>query len=91
MPNSALNQYYQVKEALIAHNTIVNVSGPTITFDDGLGSSGRTLLAENVTVANNLLVTARTAIFEGNQGTGWTWEAISPSAAASDPSPETPR
>jgi poly(beta-D-mannuronate) lyase len=74
VPNSALNQYFQVKEALIAHNTIVNVSGPAITFDDGLGSSSRTLLAEDVTVANNLLVSSGNAIFEGNQGTGWTWE-----------------
>ena len=46
---------YQVKDAVIAHNTIVNVGGPAMTFDDGLGSSGRTLLAQNVTVANNLL------------------------------------
>ena len=44
VPNSALNEYFQVKDAVIAHNTIVNVGGPAITFDDGLGSSGRTLL-----------------------------------------------
>ena len=74
VPNSALNQYYQVKDAVIAHNTVVNVLGPAITFDDGLGSSGRTLLAENVTIANNLLRSNGPDIFEGNQGTGWTWE-----------------
>jgi hypothetical protein len=74
VPNSALDEYYQVKDAVIAHNTIVNVGGPAITFDDGLGSSGRTLLAQNVKVANNLLKSSGAAIFEGNQGTGWIWQ-----------------
>ena len=74
VPNSALNEYFQVKDAVIAHNTIVNVGGPAITFDDGLGSSGRTLLAQNVTVANNLFRSSGPTIFEGNQGTGWTWQ-----------------
>jgi len=73
VPNSPLSGYFQVKDAVIAHNTIVNVGGPAITFDDGLGSSGRTLLAQNVTVANNLFRSNGPAIFEGNQGTGWTW------------------
>lgn len=73
VPNSPLSGYYQVKDAVIAHNTIVNVGGPAITFDDGLGSSGRTLLAQNVTVANNLFRSNGAAIFEGSQGTGWTW------------------
>ena len=72
VPNSALDQYFQVKDAVIAHNTIVNVGGPAVTFDDGLGSSGRTLLAQNVTLANNLFRSNGPAIFEGNQGTGWT-------------------
>jgi poly(beta-D-mannuronate) lyase len=74
VPNSALNEYFQVKDAVIAHNTIVNVGGPAITFDDGLGSSGRTLLAQNVTVANNLFRSSGPTIFEGSQGTGWTWQ-----------------
>ncbi len=74
VPNSALSEYFQVKDAVIAHNTIVNVGGPAITFDDGLGSSGRTLLAQNVTVANNLLRSNGQTIFEGNEGTGWTWQ-----------------
>lgn len=74
VPGSAANQYVQVKDAVIAHNTLVNTAGQMVTFDDGLGSSGRTLLAENVTFANNLLRSSGTAIFEGNEGTGWTWE-----------------
>ncbi|QDS99963.1 polysaccharide lyase 6 family protein [Adhaeretor mobilis] len=74
VPNSELNQYFQVKGALIAHNTIVNTLGNQITFDDGLGSSGRTLLAEDVTIANNLLRSSGATIFEGNEGANWTWE-----------------
>ncbi|WP_197530751.1 polysaccharide lyase 6 family protein [Bythopirellula polymerisocia] len=74
VPNSALNQYYQVKDAVIAHNTLVNTQGVMLTFDDGLGSSGRTLKAENVTVANNIFRSDGPTIFEGSEGTGWTWE-----------------
>ncbi len=74
VPNSALNQYFQVTDAVIAHNTLVNTSGVMLTFDDGLGSSGRTLLAQNVTVANNIFRSNGPTIFEGNQGSGWTWE-----------------
>ncbi len=74
VPNSPLNGYYQVKDTLIAHNTIVDVQEAAITFDDGLGSSGRTLLAENVTLANNLVRSTSDPLFEGVEGTGWTWQ-----------------
>lgn len=74
VPNSPLNGYFQVKDATIAHNTIVNTSGVMLTFDDGLGSSSRTLLAENVTVANNIFRSSGPTIFEGNEGANWTWE-----------------
>ncbi|QDT67884.1 Chondroitinase-B precursor [Planctomycetes bacterium MalM25] len=72
--NSPLNEYFQVKDALIAHNTIVSVNDAAITFDHGLGSSDRTLLAEDVTVANNLIWSTQDPLFEGNEGSGWTWE-----------------
>ncbi len=71
---SAVNEYFQVKDAVIAHNTIVNTIEEMITFDDGLGSSGRTLLAEDVTVANNVFRSSGATIFEGVEGSGWTWE-----------------
>ena len=74
VPNSALSGYFQVKDAVIAHNTVVNTSGVMLTFDDGLGSSGRTLLPENVTVANNIFRSSGPMIFEGNEGANWTWE-----------------
>lgn len=72
--DSEPNEYFQVKDATIAHNTIVGVREAAITFDDGLGSSSRTLLAENVTIANNLIWSNQDPLFEGNEGAGWTWE-----------------
>jgi hypothetical protein len=74
VPDSALNEYYQVKDAVIAHNTVIDTMGAAITFDDGLSSSGRTLLAQNVTIANNLLKNSDSTIFEGAQGAGWQWQ-----------------
>lgn len=88
--NSALNQYFQVKDAVIAHNTLVNTVATMMTFDDGLGSSGRTLLAQNVTVANNIFRSDGPTIFEGSEGSGWTWQgnlafggSLGPKAGAS--------
>ena len=72
--NSAANEYFQVKDAVIAHNTIVDVNGAAITFDHGFGSSDRTLLAEDVTIANNLIFSSQDPLFEGTEGSGWTWE-----------------
>ncbi len=75
--NSPLNGYFQVKNAVIAHNTIVDVSDAMIKLDDGLGSSSRTLLAEDVTIANNLIrnnASTSDPIFQGGEGSGWTWE-----------------
>jgi hypothetical protein len=74
VPNSPLSGYYQVKDSVIAHNTVVNTTGVMMTFDDGLGSSGRTLLPENVTVANNLFRSSGATVFEGNEGADWIWE-----------------
>ncbi len=72
--DSELNQYFQVKDALIAHNTIVNVNDAAIELADGLGSSSRTLLAEDVTIANNLINSTQDTLFTGAAGSGWTWE-----------------
>ena len=74
VPNSEVSEYYQVKDAVIAHNTIVNTTSSMMTFSHGLGDDGRTLLAEDVTVANNIFRSDGPTIFEGSEGTGWTWE-----------------
>ncbi len=90
VPSSPLNGYFQVKDAVIAHNTLVNTVATMMTFDDGLGSSGRTLLAQDVTVANNIFRSDGPTIFEGSEGTGWTWQgniafggSLGPKAGAS--------
>lgn len=72
--NTPLNGHAQVRDTLIAHNTIVDVNEAAIVFDDGLGSLDRTLFAENVTLSNNLIETFQDPAFEGVQGDGWIWE-----------------
>ncbi|MBL9210167.1 MAG: hypothetical protein JNL92_06845, partial [Opitutaceae bacterium] len=75
VPNSALNQYYVAKRALIAFNTVVDSAGPHLDLANGLGGAGRTLKPEGVVVANNLFVvgTAGT-LLTGEEGTGWKWQ-----------------
>lgn len=70
---SALNEYFQVKNAVIAHNTIVDVNDAAIVFSQGLGSSDRTLLAEDVIIANNAIYSDQDPLFEGNEGSNWRW------------------
>lgn len=74
VPNTPLNGYGQVKDAVIAHNTIVGVKEAAVMFDHGFGSSDRTLRAEDVTIANNLIFSNQDPLFDGTEGTGWTWE-----------------
>lgn len=65
--------YQPVKNALIAHNTIVNVGGAGVTMDWGHGSSGRSVLPQTVTVAGNLISSTTAPLFEGSEGAGYTW------------------
>jgi poly(beta-D-mannuronate) lyase len=53
--NSPLNEYYAAKNAVIAHNTIIDVAGTHISVGAGFGSSNRTVLPTGVVVDNNLL------------------------------------
>ena len=73
VPNSPLNGYKQVDNVLVAHNTIVNVEGAGITFDWGIGSSGRSLLPTNLTIAGNLISSTASPLFEGTEGTGYVY------------------
>lgn len=84
-PSSALNEYYQVKNATITNNTFVNC-------DYGLRigtviSTGLTLAPENLIVANNLIANATTKAiqqttaptgtlskYEGNIKQNGTWD-----------------
>jgi len=73
IPNTQLNGYAQVKDVLVAHNTIVNVAGSAITFDWGIGSSGRSLLPVDLTISGNLISSSGASLFEGAEGTGYTF------------------
>lgn len=73
IPNSQLNGYFQVKNAVVAHNTIVNVAGAAITFDWGIGSGGRSLLPENLTIEGNLISSTTAPLFEGSEGVGYAY------------------
>ena len=72
--NSELNEYFQVKNALIAYNTIIDIDDAAIKLDDGLGSSSRTLRGEDITIANNLIRSTDETLFDGTEGSNWTWE-----------------
>jgi poly(beta-D-mannuronate) lyase len=73
IPNSPLVGYFQARDCLIAFNTIVNCRAPLVDLCAGLGSSGRALLPENITVANNVFATRRGDLFKGSEGAGWRW------------------
>ena len=73
VPNTPLNGYLQVRDTVIAHNTIVNVAGAGITFDWGIGSSNRSLLPADLTIEGNLISGTGDSLFEGAEGTGHTF------------------
>lgn len=74
IPNTQLNGYLQVKDTVVAHNTIVNVAGAGITFDWGFGTSSRSLLPQDLTIAGNLISGAGDSSFEGSEGSGYVYE-----------------
>ena len=44
-----------------------------IVFSQGLGSSGRTLLADDVIIANNAIYSEQDPLFAGEEGSNWRW------------------
>ncbi len=72
--NTPANGYQHVKNALIAHNTIVDVRGAAITLDWGYGERNRTLLPQGVKIIGNLIQSEHAPLFEGQEGEGWTWQ-----------------
>lgn len=74
VPNTPLNGYLQVKNTIVAHNTIVDVAGAGITFDWGIGSSGRSLLPVDLTITGNLIADTGDSLFEGSEGSGYVFE-----------------
>jgi poly(beta-D-mannuronate) lyase len=71
--DSPLNGYFQARNCLIAFNTFVESPGPAIDLDAGIGRARRTLLPENITIANNLLCPTDGHVFNGDEGSGFKW------------------
>lgn len=74
VPDSKLNEYYRAKRCVVAFNTVVDSAGPCLDLSAGLGTSGRTLKPEKLTVVNNVLsVGDGGQLLKGDAGEGWTW------------------
>lgn len=71
--DSPLNGYFQARNCLIAFNTFVESPGPAIDLDAGIGRARRTLLPENIIIANNLLCPTDGHVFNGDEGKGFKW------------------
>lgn len=68
--NGPLTGYTRAKDVLIANNTVVDFAGPGVELAAGLGTSNRTLLPENVTLANNLFSPGKNGtLIKGDKGT----------------------
>jgi poly(beta-D-mannuronate) lyase len=75
IPDSPLNGYFQARDCIIAFNTMVDVRGPCLALDAGLGTSRRTLRPQNITIANNLFAPAKGGtLLKGKEGEGFKWE-----------------
>jgi len=61
IPDSPLNGYFQVKRALIAHNTVVHCARPLAI---GVNDGTRPLAPENCLIANNLFSGTRPVLVE---------------------------
>jgi poly(beta-D-mannuronate) lyase len=80
--DSPLNGYFPARNCLIAFNTFVDSPGPALDLDAGIGRARRTLLPENITIANNLLCPTDGHVFNGDEGKGFRWPGNLTSASS---------
>jgi poly(beta-D-mannuronate) lyase len=73
IPDSPLNGYFPARNCVIAFNTVVDSSGPTVDLSAGLGGSRRTLLPEKITIANNVFAVTDSPLLKGVEGQGFKW------------------
>jgi len=74
IPDTPLSGYARARDILLAFNTVVDAAGPAIDLDNGIGSSGRTLRPESVTIANNIFSMGKGGpLLQGAEGEGFTW------------------
>jgi poly(beta-D-mannuronate) lyase len=74
IPDSPLNGYFRARDVLIAFNTVADTRGPCLELDAGIGTSGRTLRPDRVTIANNVFAPADGGTFtKGSEGERFAW------------------
>ena len=78
IPDSALHEYFQVKDCVISGNVFVNNPGRLFALDAGYGDNDgrRILLPENVTVSHNILAaepSAQPMIYKLHSAEGIEW------------------
>jgi poly(beta-D-mannuronate) lyase len=77
IPDSPLKGYWQIKKGLVAHNTFIDNAATCIVLNAGYKQRGRTLLPENVTIANNIMLASDSpkakSLVTGEEGTNFKW------------------
>jgi poly(beta-D-mannuronate) lyase len=74
IPDSPLKGYFRAQRCVIAFNTIVDSKGPYIQLDAGMGTSNRSLMPDNITIANNLfMLTKGEKLFTGEETQSYRW------------------
>jgi poly(beta-D-mannuronate) lyase len=85
--DSPLNGYFQVKRLTIAHNTFVDCL-QSLSFGVGTGARGRVLPAQDVVVANNLIVSTKgplVRLLSQPQNVRWSGNVLSGSEVGFEP------
>ena len=77
--NTPASGYQIVRNVQILNNTIVNVNGAAVRYDWNFGATNngglQNQIASNVTFTNNLVRSSATALFEGQEGSNWTYDS----------------
>ena len=74
IPESPLRGYFRAQRCMIAFNTIVDSKGPYIQLDAGMGTSNRSLMPDNIMIANNLFLLPRgEQLLKGEETQSYHW------------------
>ena len=72
--DSPLRGYFRAMRALIAFNTVIDCPGPNMELSAGIGTSNRTLMPVDITLANNLFSLPKDAtLTKGKEGENYKW------------------
>jgi poly(beta-D-mannuronate) lyase len=83
IPDSPLVGYVRARDCTIAFNTVVHAHGACLDLSAGLGTANRSLLPENITIANNLFMVApKGTLLKGSESQTFRWLGNIASAGA---------